>query len=144
MRIVFLNWLKVKFNKSIVLSGVAADNEFLLRIAERMKLNSCNVHILAQEDLLVLASALKDAKLVVAGGTGPGHLAAALGAPTVGLFPAVKTLSKERWGFRGKNVLNITPTTLPKPECPMCDNCICTDLITVEQVIEAINDLNIS
>ncbi len=133
-----------EFRHPIVLTGISADNEFLFRIASRMKHSSSDVHILAQDDLLILASALKGAKLVVASGTGPGHLAAALGTPTVGLFPAVKTLSKERWGFRGKNVRNISPTILPKPECPMCDHCICTDEITVEQVIGAINDLNIS
>ena len=136
--------LSSQFKKQIVLTGLSADNEFLFRIASRMKHSSSDVHILAQDDLLILTSVLRDAKLVVAASTGPGHLAAALGTPTVGLFPAVKTLSKERWGFRGKNVRNIEAAMLPNAECPMCDHCICTDEITVEQVIGAIIDLNIT
>ncbi len=128
---------------SIVLTGTSEDYEFLLRIAERMKHSSDNVHIITSRTLPELASILDNAQLVVACGTGPGHLAAALGTPTIGLFPAVKTLSKERWGFRGKRAINLSPVAEPKTECPYCKDCICINEITAAQVIEGIKDLNI-
>ena len=136
--------LKQISNFSIVLTGIANDDEFLFRISERMKHCSCNVHILLSGTLPELASILDNAQLVIACGTGPGHLAAALGTPTIGLFPAVKTLSKERWGFRGKRVMNLSPVTKPKAECPHCKDCICINEITTAQVIEGIKDLIIS
>ena len=128
-------------SNAIVLTGIPADNEFLFRIAERMKQYSPDVHILTTDTLPELARVLTNAQLVIASGTGPGHLAAALGTPTIGLFPLVKTLSKERWGFRGKKVVNLSPIVRPKPECPMCSDCICVNEITVSQVMGGIKTL---
>jgi ADP-heptose:LPS heptosyltransferase len=108
-----------------------------------MKHNSSDVHIHTKSNLLELTSVLNGAKLVVSGSTGPGHVAAALGVPTIGLFPAVVPLSKERWGFRGKQNINLSPLTRPKAECPHCKDCICIDEITTAQVIEGIKNLNI-
>ncbi len=136
-------WLKQELDSPIILTGTPTDLEFLLRIAERMKHSSSNVHIQINNTLLELASLLASAKLVVSGSTGPGHLAAALGAPTIGLFPGVVTLSKERWGFRGNKVVNLSPLTKPKNECPDCKDCTCINEITVAQIIEAIHDLKI-
>jgi ADP-heptose:LPS heptosyltransferase len=108
-----------------------------------MKHSSPDVHIRTGSTLLELASLLASAKLVVSGSTGPGHLAAALGTPTIGLFPGVTTLSKERWGFRGKKVINLSPLIKPKSECPTCKDCTCINEVTVSQVTKAIQDLNI-
>lgn len=135
--------VKQTFNCPLILTGTARDYEFLFRIAGRMKLSSSDVHIHTTETLPELASILEGARLCVSCGTGPGHLAAALGTPTIGLFPAVKTLSKERWGFRGKQVINIAPEVRPKPECPMCADCICINEITPDQVMGGIKQLNI-
>jgi heptosyltransferase-2 len=136
-------WLSQEKKYSIVLTGIPEDNEFLFRIASRMKHSSCDVHILTQSDLLQLASVLDKAKIVISGSTGPGHIAAALGTPTIGLFPQVVPLSRERWGFRGKKVINLSPLIRPKTECPYCKDCICIIEITTMQVIEAIENLNI-
>ncbi|MFI5263465.1 MAG: glycosyltransferase family 9 protein [Candidatus Kapaibacterium sp.] len=136
-------WLKQEFDCPIILTGTPEDNEFLFRISERMKHSSCDVHIHSQNTLLELASLLASARLVVSGSTGPGHLAAALGTATIGLFPGVVSLSKERWGFRGKKTINISPLTNPKKDCPHCSDCACIGEITIAQVINAIHDLNI-
>lgn len=42
---------------------------------------------------------------LLASGTGPLHLAAACGIPTIGLFPSVKPLHAGRWGPVGRRVL---------------------------------------
>lgn len=128
-------------NLSIMLSGVPADHEFLFRISERMKLRGCNVHIQLTETLPELAALLAGAELVIASGTGPGHLAAALGVKTVGLFPLVRSLSKERWGFRGTSVVNLAPLIPKKSECPECKQCDCINEVTPLQVEQAIAKL---
>lgn len=127
-------------NLPVVLTGEKKDSEFLFTVAEEMKLRDVNVHILNGLTLEELAATLRDAAFVLAGSTGPGHLAAAIGAPTVGLFPLATALSKERWGFRGKRVRNVEPSLL-KPECPQCKECICVPTITVESVKQAIESV---
>ena len=137
------SWINREFGLPIILTGLPEDHEYLFSIGERMKHSSSNVHIHTKSNLLELASVLTAAKLVVSGSTGPGHIAAALGVPTIGLFPGVVPLSKERWGFRGKQNINLSPHTRPKADCPNCKDCICINEITTAEVIAAIKDLNI-
>src|SRR5581483_2968476 len=83
-----------------------------------------------------LAALLKQASLVVSSSTGPGHLAAALGTPSIGLFPLRRVLSKERWGFRGPRATNLSPE--PLRSCPNCEHCTCMERLTVETVVRHI------
>ncbi|HYM19470.1 MAG TPA: glycosyltransferase family 9 protein [Candidatus Kapabacteria bacterium] len=129
--------LNQKFHLPVILTGIRSEGEFLFILSERMKQDGMDVHILPESDLLSLARVLSEASLVISGSTGPGHIAAALGAPTIGLFPLARALSKERWGFRGANVENLSPLDPVKAECPMCKNCECIAAITVDQVMNA-------
>jgi heptosyltransferase III len=52
-------------------------------------------------DLRTLAAILSLAQVVVAGSTGPLHLAAAVQTKVVGLYPSKKLISPLRWGPRG-------------------------------------------
>ncbi|MEP7235263.1 MAG: glycosyltransferase family 9 protein [Ignavibacteriota bacterium] len=134
--------VKQEFDQPIILTGTTDEHEFLFRIAERMKLRSVNVHIHTTKTLLELAAVLESANFVISGSTGPGHLAAALGTSTIGIFPGVRSLSKERWGFRGKKVINLSPNIRPKAECPQCDSCDCLKEITPEEVMASMQILN--
>ena len=128
-----------QYHYTIVLTGTANEGEFLFILTERMKHYGIDVHILSQGDLLQLAAVLSQAKLVVSAGTGPGHLAAALGAPTVGIFPLRTPISKERWGFRGKKAANIAPTSSLRAECPSCKDCSCLSTIGIAEIEKAID-----
>ena len=136
--ITIASWLGRAKNLPIVLTGEKKDSEFFFTVTAKMKLEGVNVHIQDQLRLEELASTLRDATCVVAGATGPGHLAAALGTPTVGLFPLATSISKERWGFRGKRVVNIAPSSPVNPECPKCAHCTCISTITIDSVKEAL------
>jgi heptosyltransferase-3 len=86
-----------------------------------------------------LGALLERASLVVSNSTGPGHLAAALGVPTVGLFPLPKALSKERWGFRGIKAKNLSPE--PIPGCPDCKECSCMERLEIASVLKEVEEL---
>jgi ADP-heptose:LPS heptosyltransferase len=58
-----------------------------------------------------LAAWLQLAGCVVAGSTGPLHLAGALGAPTVGLFPCVNDCLPAQWGPLGERAINLVAPT---------------------------------
>jgi ADP-heptose:LPS heptosyltransferase len=134
-------WLHTKKGLEIVLTGESMDSEFLLTVAEELKLAEVPVHIQTSLTLIELAQLLKNAALVVAGSTGPGHLAASLGTRTIGLFPLARALSRGRWGFRGKFVKNLEPLKPPFEACPMCKGCTCIETIAVEQVMAAVEEL---
>lgn len=134
-------WLSQNKGYDIVLTGEGKDSEFLFTVAEELKLAVVSVHIQTNLTLIELARLLKNAALVVAGSTGPGHLAAALGTKTIGLFPLSKALSRARWGFRGKFVKNLEPLKPPFDKCPMCKGCTCIETITVNEVRMAVGEL---
>lgn len=131
------NWVAQRLSLPIVLTGLSAERELLLSVCEVMKTSGTSVTLFLDKPLLELAGLLSRARLVVAGSTGPGHLAAALGAPTLGLFPLIRPLSRVRWGFRGVRVENIQPANDPKPICPNCKQCECMQHIEVSEVARA-------
>ncbi|GAF81003.1 unnamed protein product [marine sediment metagenome] len=90
--------------------------------------------------LLDLTAVIAQAKLFVSGSTGPMHLAAAVGTPTLSFFSPVRSCSPRRWGPMGATGTVILP---PVPECPTCkgDTCEyfdCMALIGEDKVVEAL------
>jgi len=82
-----------------------------------------------------LMAVIAESHAVVSLATGPMHLAAALGIPTVSIFDPRRNNSPTRWQPLGTGVVL-------KPEVPTCEKCIyeacpywdCLDRITVETV----------
>lgn len=60
--------------------------------------------VLPESDVGVFAALLADAKLVVANDSGPGHLAAAVGAPLVSIFGVTEPEKTRPWGPRVRMV----------------------------------------
>lgn len=130
-------WVAQRLGLPIILTGLYSERELLFSLAGVMKDLGCDVRVFVDRPLLELAGVLSQASLVVANSTGPGHLAAALGAPTIGLFPKARALSKVRWGFRGPLVANIEPEIVPRSTCPDCKDCVCMRYIGIDEVTQA-------
>jgi len=130
----FGNWVAQRLGLPVVLTGLRSESETLLSVSEVMERQGASVTLFLDKPMLELAGLLARAELVVASSTGPGHLAAALGTPTLGLFPLIRPLSRVRWGFRGEQVLNLEPVMPPKPECPDCKRCECLQRIETGDV----------
>jgi len=82
-----------------------------------------------------LISFINAADGLIAGSTGPLHLAAALGKYTIGLYPPIRPMHPGRWAPVGKNASFIV---LDK-NCSKCRQnglCECIRQITPEQVLE--------
>ena len=76
---------------------------------------------------------------LVASGTGPLHLSAALGINTLGLFPPRKGISPRRWGPAGKQALVYNRPSFKI--CLLCQKnvgCFCMTKISVKQVFNVI------
>ncbi len=99
------------------------------------------MNLSGQLDIIETAEVLSRSKLLVSNDTGTMHLGAAMSVPVVALFSARDNPGKwEPWG--GKNIV------LRKEVC--CSGCflsqcnndnMCINLITVEDVIKAINKM---
>lgn len=89
-----------------------------------------------------LMAVIANAHVVVSGATGPAHMAAALGVPTVSLFDPRRNNLPVRWKPLGTGVLL-------RPDVPTCDKCIgeacsfwdCLDRVTVDNVMAAIRQV---
>jgi len=87
----------------------------------QVALNSARLpptRFIAPPTLMVLAALLDRARVVMGPSTGPLHLAAALGVPTVTFFPPVHSMSPVRWRPRGKvGEVLMPPTDVPLGGC---------------------------
>jgi lipopolysaccharide heptosyltransferase II len=126
----------------IVLTGTRGEAEVVERVAARMTRPALNT--VGRFSLGELLALLRRASLVMSNDTGPTHLAAAQGAPVVGLFgPNTPTL----YGPRSPHALAFY-LGLPCSPCMSnlnekggsgCTDNICMTLMTVEQVVAALS-----
>ncbi|HET6400510.1 MAG TPA: glycosyltransferase family 9 protein [Candidatus Kapabacteria bacterium] len=124
-----------RYGMTIILTGLRREAMILDGLAASIG----DALVFAGRSLPELAALLERASVVVAASTGPGHLAAALGASTVGLFSLPPALSKERWGFRGPRVRNLSPE--PIAQCPTCEHCMCMERLEMGSVMNAIDSV---
>jgi ADP-heptose:LPS heptosyltransferase len=107
------------------------------------------VKILAKEFAIGLdgmAEVYRQAKVVIAHGTGPLHLAAAVGTPTFAIFSPIFVLSEKRWGPLISPRFVWTP---PDVNCPAIYRCIgekcayydCMDRFEVTDALARLNAL---
>ena len=105
----------------------------------RTALPSGVADLMGKLSLRELMAVIANAHVVVSGATGPAHLAAALGIPTVTLFDPRRNNLPVRWKPLGTGVLL-------RPDVPTCEKCIgeacpywdCLDRFTIAKVTSAI------
>ncbi|NDA48530.1 MAG: glycosyl transferase family 9, partial [Alphaproteobacteria bacterium] len=117
----------------LLITGSASEGARLQQQAPEL-LSQANVRNLCGAlDLNQLATLIAQSDGLIASGTGPLHLAAGLGRPTLGLFPPIKAIDAVRWGALGRHARNLSA----KQTCSACtdrDNCRCMQEINPEQV----------
>jgi ADP-heptose:LPS heptosyltransferase len=93
-----------------------------------------------------LAEVMRQARSVIAHGTGPLHLAAAVGTPVLAIFPPLFVLSERRWGplVQPRSVW-VPEVTCPEkfrcagPKCPVYD---CMDLFDTDSALRTLENLH--
>jgi ADP-heptose:LPS heptosyltransferase len=125
----------------VVLTGSDLERiEFGKCLPSSTALPSGIADLMGKLSLRELMSVIANAHVVVSGATGPAHLAAALGIPTVALFDPRRNNLPVRWKPLGTGVLL-------RPDVPTCEKCIgevcpywdCLDRFTVEKVVSVIS-----
>lgn len=103
----------------------------------------------ADADLSALTQRITQASALIASGTGPVHVAAALGLPTVGLFPPITYLGAQRWRPMGPRVITLTSSNYPAgrfcAQSKRCNSssCACMQDIEPQEVLRALRQLDV-
>ena len=123
-----------ELNLQIVMVGSANENEIAARIQAAMKRPSAI--LCGATDLETLLGVLAAASVVVTNDSGPMHMAAALGVPTVAVFgstDASVTSPVGEWTRLVRHDVACSPCLLR--ECPIDHRCM--DAVTVDEVVAA-------
>lgn len=127
---------------AVMVSGSAAEAPLVDRVV-----SACGGGVIRAAgvfSLHELAAVLEICALFVGNSSGPLHLAVAMGAPVVGLYPQIPGIGPRRWGPYAERARVIVPD---KPEnCNECHgrhsrSCACMESIGVEMVVRACLDL---
>jgi ADP-heptose:LPS heptosyltransferase len=119
----------------VVVTGSESERMLTARVA-----GDTAVDLGGHTDLQELAAVFANARVVVVPNTGPGHLAAAVGTPTVSLFAPVVPASQ--WGPYGPAVTMLGDQSAARRatrarECPVPGH-PCLDGITDEELLDAV------
>ncbi len=121
----------------IVAVGTGKDKEYLNLIVDIKRKQGIN--LAGECDIKELIAILKGAEVVVGNDSGPVHISAALGVPTVSLFGSTSPLWTGPRGTSSKIVeSNIECSPCFKKECPIYNYAKCFDDITIESVYKVV------
>jgi len=122
----------------LVVSGTAADAE----IAERIARDSGSVSLAGKTSLGVFGALAERARAVVAMDSGPMHVAAAVGAPTIGIY-ALQSDEPDRWAPLGRNTA-VVRATYPCParhRKETCPDFACVASLDVPRILATLGGL---
>ena len=128
--------LAAAFGSCVLLTGGSNEGVLVAQTAARMTAPRYN--IAGKTTLRGFGALARRARLVVALDSGPMHIAAAVGAPTVGIF-ALRTDLPQRWRPLGPRVAVVTPTYPCPRSCrkETCRTFACYAALAPERVVAA-------
>ena len=127
----------------VVLTGSQAEAEvFHQHMFSLTPLPVAVLNLMGQVSVRELVGVIAASHVVVSGATGPAHIAAACGVPTVSLFDPRRNNLPIRWQPLGQGVVL-------RPDVPTCEKCIydacpywdCLDRLTVDRVTQQVMDV---
>jgi ADP-heptose:LPS heptosyltransferase len=118
---------------SLWVTGSAAEGEWLAREAPELLAMAHVRNMGGRLDLAGLTALIGAADGLIASGTGPLHMGAALGRPVLGLFPPIKPIDPARWGAVGAQARSLSAPA----RCATCTgvaSCSCMAAIAAADV----------
>lgn len=130
--------LAQEFKAKVVIIGTKEDKTLSGNIKEMIRGKA--IDAIGKTSLGELATLLKRANLFIGTDSGPSHVASAVNTPSIILYSG--TNDAKQWAPLGKKVI-IIQKDVPCKGCERlkCANNICMDLITVDEVMEAVEDV---
>lgn len=125
-------------NKSLHAGSSSTINEHTEK--EKARHSERLINLCGKTDLKELAALMAGAKAVVSNDSGPMHIAAALGRPTIALFGPTDPEKTGPYGWHTNDNLTVIQAQAPCRPCRRrsCDELICMESITVSTVLKAL------
>lgn len=127
-----------EFLAKIIISGTKSERKILERVKENMRYNA--IISAGDTNIKELAVLLKQCSLTISNDTGPMHVSAAMGTPTIGLFGPNTPTRFAPYGpgndFVYKPVLEKPCINVHKGQVPDCKNHNHMSRITVQDVLQ--------
>jgi ADP-heptose:LPS heptosyltransferase len=134
-----------KYKLPVVITGSFADHAIVNKITTELYDNSYVKDMCCILSIEQLKVVLFFAKAMIGPSTGPMHISAALGRPTVALFSPLKAQSKIRWApYLLDNVAIIEPHVECKQKYKCKTTCLhynCMDAISIDEILEKVDGL---
>ncbi len=99
----------------VLVTGTIAERALISEISNTRTKKT--LAVLDIECLMELAAIIAGGRVFVSGSTGPMHIAASVGTPTVSFFPPTRSGSPKRWRPLGEHSEIVLPHV---PQCPRC------------------------
>jgi len=130
--------LGAAYDARVIVTGSAADRS----ISERIAQAGAALSLAGRTSLAEFGALAEGALAVVAMDSGPMHIAAAVGAPTLGIF-ALQTDEPDRWAPLGPRVavLRATYPCPPGHRKETCPNFACVEALDIARLLAALDEL---
>lgn len=130
--------LRERFGMPLLVSGSAADAEIVAEIAR----DGGGIDIAGRTSIGAFAALAGRARFFAGITTGSMHVAAAAGAPTVGIFP-FQTDTPERWGPTGERTATVRASYPCRPgeRKETCPDYACVANLNVPRIVAAVETL---
>ncbi len=122
----------------MVFTGGSEDRAYIDDVMAHMRTKGAS--LAGRTDLLTLAALLQRALLMITTDTGPMHMAAAVGTPTVALFGPTAPWRTGPYG-KGHRIVRSVRPCCPCFKRQCAEQCACMADISVEQVLKAAGDV---
>ncbi len=120
------------FNMKIILTGSKSE----IGLCEELKFYENVKNFAGLLTLQELTALISKSSLLIANSTGPIHIAAALGKPTFGFYPKIKSCSAQRWGpYTNKRVIYEPELDCSDCNRQQCEKLNCMNYININKVI---------
>lgn len=126
-----------KQSYKVFITGTRAEGDMLRKEGFFEKAGDV-MDVTGRFDLNQLIGFIQSADALIAGSTGPLHIAAALGKMAIGLYPPIKPMDPGRWAPIG-NKSGYLVANKACSQCRKLNKCECMQLITPEQVEQKLN-----
>jgi ADP-heptose:LPS heptosyltransferase len=123
----------------VLVTGSPAEGELLAQQAPALLALPNVENLCGRLDLEGFTALVGGCDGLIASGTGPLHLAAALGRPVVGLFPPLKPIDPSRWAAVGPRAHNLV-TAQACGHCADPARCTCMLAIAPQQVFDIVQE----
>lgn len=130
--------LSVNSETSIIITGLSSEK----KLCDQLIINDKIKNFAGKLSLSEIIALLSKSAIFISNSTGPIHIAAALGKPTIGFYPKILSCSAKRWGpYSNKGKIFIPEINCSNCTREQCESLNCMSSIKMSKVFLEVQNL---